>query len=285
MISIARRTFTGLLSVVVLNFAGMAHAENLSIEHIRVLETDDYFSEVNIDGVFFPPYAGSLLTFDRGQSKSASLEKIANGRVSGSVDNRKQFVNDPINMTYDVENQQLIILDEQAISVYSDMAAASSAASSVPDTAKATQFGIKSPVGIATDSADGTLYVLDQKGSRLTIITPEPSRGGEKSALRQQKHISRVDLQYDNSESLRGLAFNPASKKLYSIDTDAQQILGLDLTGATISRASFISAEWRRPEALVFAPSLDTTDDPSVWHLFIASTTGVSGEVNEWSVD
>ncbi len=285
MCRIASLTRIGLLVTAATLFASLAHGGSLVLRHIRVLETDDFFSEVNLDGVVYPPYANSVLSFDHGRSSSASLELVADGSAPGHAGNLIKPLADPINLTYDAAGGQLVLLGDRSISLYSNTATSRPGNSAVSGTINSAQFGIKDPVGIAIDPAVGTLYVLDKNGSRLVQIKPVPGRNGANAETLQQGRVSRVDLQFDGAQTLRGLAFNPISGKLYTIDSKARQLISFDITGADVDVGTFSTTEWRQPEAYVFAPSLDTTDDPLTWHLFIASDEGVSGEVAEWSFE
>jgi hypothetical protein len=36
------------------------------------------------------------------------------------------------------------------------------------------------------------------------------------------------------------------------------------------------------PQGMIFAPSLDLTDPPEVFHLYLATDHGLQGQVTEW---
>jgi hypothetical protein len=136
--------------------------------------------------------------------------------------------------------------------------------------------GVATPAGAAFD-ASGTLFVLDASTREIVRVpAADPAQG-----------VSRIALSsVTGADPLTGLAFDPTNGLLYVMDPGAQRLFGVD-SGGTLQSVLDISAlELTAPRAFAFAPSSDTTDDPSAMHLFVADAgdQNSSGQVMESTV-
>lgn len=263
------------------------------IYHVRVLETDDFFNPINLDGVAFPPNANSVLRLNKNTHGPASIELVSNDRNPGDSANIRLSITDPLNLTFDDQASTVFLLEEKSIDLFSTLNAANGNNPTTLGNVSSARFGITEPVGVATHSELGTIFVLDRNGSRLSRIRPIATQnsananGLQPAAVvdgLQHGTVSTQTLDNPGTDALRGLAYNPENNRLYTINTITRQLFAIDNNGQLVLAGNFPPSLWNEPEAVVFAPSLDQTDDPDRWHLFIASSAGVSGEVSEWSI-
>lgn len=121
--------------------------------------------------------------------------------------------------------------------------------------------------------ADGDWHVLDAGGRSLTTITSQGDR-------------TRTELPDGYGRSLGPIAYDGSDDLVYVL-TDAQALVGVDRDGA--ARAAFDLSSVRLPDpvAMTFAPSSDTTDDPSQLNLFVADSGDRTrtGSITELSLE
>ncbi len=118
-------------------------------------------------------------------------------------------------------------------------------------------FSLTSPRSAAIDPSTGDTYLLSS-GSTLTRVS--------RSALTRPRPI-----RLDGIGEARLLAFNAADGLLYLLD-GAQKLHAVDRSGRVRTTYDMSAIELRRPSAMVFAPSTDTTDDPTTRNLFVATS-------------
>jgi DNA-binding beta-propeller fold protein YncE len=126
--------------------------------------------------------------------------------------------------------------------------------------------------GITFDPATGRMFVLNAKGDQL-VVTPDPASG-----LGTGANASTISLKALQANSLQGIAFNPQDGHLYLPDSTSQRLYELTQDGKKISEYDLSSLGLSGPKTLVFAPSVDRTDDPSTMNLFLLDSGKSSAE-------
>lgn len=130
---------------------------------------------------------------------------------------------------------------------------------------------LREPRGVTVDARRKTSFILDARARSIVRI---PARGRVRS-------FSVAPL---GSGPLRGIAFNSADRLLYVLA--GNKVFGLD-SGMRIRRTLTITAlHMADPQAIVFAPSGDPTDDPKAQSLYIIDrgSTRSLGRLVETSV-
>jgi hypothetical protein len=120
--------------------------------------------------------------------------------------------------------------------------------------------------------------VLDGSTRELVRVEAgDPARGVTRTGL----------APVAGADSLRGLAVNPDDGLLYAMSPGTQQLLGFAGDGTLQAAFDLSALGLADARAFAFAPSSDTTDDPSVTHLFVADAGGAgsSGQVMEATVE
>ena len=261
------------------------------VQFIRVLETDDFFDAINLDGIAFPPYSNTVLRVKGKKPGKASLEVVAKGNKPGSADNTMVMAIDPLALSYDTDSDDLYVLDEATSNLRllktrkndRDGNSASAGFEAVKQ-ASFSNYGLRDARGIATDPATGIVYVLDRKGKRLVTIKPSKKRGENRVTSLEGGQTVKLKLTLNPQDNLKGLAFNNADGRVYSVNVRTRELVSFDAAGSLVPVGRFANDEWDEPVAIVFASSLDLTDNPNRIHLFVASESGRAGQVTEWFV-
>jgi len=121
-------------------------------------------------------------------------------------------------------------------------------------------------------TADGTRFVLGAQGT-ITRVSP---RGA----------VERTRIRGLSGVALRGIAVHPGSRLRYVASADGRRIYAVDASG-TVVRAHDVSRVGIRDlRGMTFAPSSDTTDDPTEQSLYVADRgdATVLGRVAEVSL-
>ncbi|MGZ8161097.1 MAG: hypothetical protein ACXWT4_20170 [Methylobacter sp.] len=262
---------------------------------VRTLETNDVFGEAffragkpDLSGVGFPPGAHTLLLLNRpaGHAGLALTSPPKNG--NGEMARTLLEIYDPINIAFDSVSRgakgygsaRLFILDAKP----GELITIPAGPRDTMEPAKikrfdARGFGIVNPQGMTVDPATGRLFVLEQgAGSpHLVIIQPKP---GHQFA---QAETSQIALPSEMG-NLRGIAFNPADGHLYLLSTEQQKLYKVNPEGKPVAYLGISGPQIGAAQGFVFAPSLDLTDQPSIFHLYLVTERRPAGETTEWAL-
>ncbi len=226
----------------------------------------------NPAGLAFSPRAGTLLVVQRpipgpppGPVTDIELITLAEQRA-GTV-RIAAGVTDPVNMAFDSKANRLLIFQAPTNQLIEILARPDGSLD--PQTLtriNAGHFGLQNPQGLTVDPASGHLLILDTAGPRIVRVEPDALQGFA-SPL-----ISDIDLAQTGLLNLRGLAFDPTNGHLYVLDPAAQALHELTETGQIVATRDLSTFEYRNTQGMTFAPSGDTTDDPSEMSLYIADS-------------
>ena len=105
-----------------------------------------------------------------------------------------------------------------------------------------------------------------------------------------------VHIQDFVSDVRPGIAFDPTTSHLHVLDPENLRLYEVTDTGVVVTNRDVSDFGLNNPQAMVFAPSGDQTDDPSVMSLYIANSrnrqsktsagafTAAAGGITELSV-
>lgn len=262
---------------------------------VRTLETKDVFGEAyfsagsppHFSGVGFPPGAHTLLMINQ-PTEQASLVLTSPPKNHKDAMALSQLeISDPINIAFDSVSRgakgfgqaRLFLLDANHGELITIQAGPQDIME--PSSFKrfdAHGFGIVSPQGMTVEPATGRLWVLESAGTpQLVSIQPKP---GHQFA---EAEISQIYLPTGLGK-LRGIAFNPADGHIYMLSTEQQKLYKLNVKGELVTSLDFSGSPTDLAQGLVFAPSLDGTDHPSIYHLYLVTDHGPEGEISEWAL-
>ena len=199
------------------------------------------------------------------------------GQAAGSA-RLPVAIDDPLNLTYDDRHSRLIFYQTagaQLVTVGTD--AAGQLVPGSLNTYQMDALGLHHPQGMAIDPLERTLIFLDAAVPRLVILPLQPDGGFADGAIVQ------VDLHGVRAGDLRGIAYDPTSGHVHLVSPGEQRLYEISLAGEVIASYDLSRLQVGDPQALVFAPSGDQTDDPAQMSLYLADRGSPRGRIIELS--
>ena len=178
---------------------------------------------------------------------------------------------DPLNAAFDKKSGSLFVLDRgksELVKVKADQKGVPNANSSRERFA-IHGFGIKDAQGITFDVESGRLFVLDAGDSQIISITPHASLGFDANEAIKSNKVEKITLKKLGLGMLKGLAYNPSNGHLYVAEPVQKKLYELTQDGTLVSTFDLASLGINNPSAMTFAPSVDNTDNPNIYDLFL----------------
>ena len=165
---------------------------------------------------------------------------------------------DPLTVTFGAGRHELFVLTPGNLVTVDTYGSVATSSVAVPV--------VEEPAGLAYDPTSGLTYVLDAATARVLEIS---SSGSVRSVL----------LDVPMGHSVTGIAHNPVDGLLYVGSPLSGTLWAFDLDGGLRKQFDVVDAELVDPQAMVFAPTTDHTDDPAALSLYIADAgaLGVMG--------
>lgn len=275
----------------VFSVAGSA-AQAATLKFVRTNDNDNLFSEdyftgdtpPDLTGVAFPPKAQTLILLNHPAGK-ASVVLVAPAKKGKALRSPVE-IPDSINIAFDPLSEgakgfdvsRLFLLDadlDELIVIRSGTRNVMNAKKIKRFKTKA--FGIVDPQGMTLDPVTGQLFVLDSSGPRLIGIQPKKDRDFSDAEITP---ITLGGL----SGKLRGVAYNPTDNAIYVLGSEQRKLYQLTLGGELVATIDLSGLDIPIPQGMIFAPSLDPTDPPSIFHLYLVDDKGPNGQTTEWSL-
>ncbi|MEJ2737063.1 MAG: SdiA-regulated domain-containing protein, partial [Anaerolineae bacterium] len=286
-----------LILVILVAGSSLAQAQEnqASVRQVQAIESGE-LGLAHPAGVAYSPGADALLVVDAPElgGRSALFPGITfitplEGRV-GTAHLLVERV-DPLNMAFDGRASRLLLYQAATRELIEVGAGPDGYLNPAMVTRRdAREFGLERPQGMAVDPASGQVYFLDSAGPRIVSVDLDLQGKFSEVVVRQ------VDLDETGLRDLRGLAFDPTTGHLFVLAPVEQMLYELSLTGEVVASRDLSPFVLQNPQGMVFAPSGDSTDDPSKMSLYIAdsglnaglegqTTSQSSGEIVELSFD
>lgn len=261
----------------------------VSKKNIREVRTfENLFEESglrdDITGLAYQPNIDRLLSLqDSSAGDTASdvnaITPTAN-RDRGRSRRIESVLSDPLNTAFDSKFNRLLNFQNanQLIEIRTQ-ADGSLDPATLTRTNIGKQFDLRKLKGITVDPDTGTLFGLNQasKGFELVRIQPDTSGNFERS------QVSRFPLAATIGD-VRGIALDPTTGSLQVLSPDQNQFYELSQTGEILATRDLSGIVLKDPQALVFAPSGDQTDNPNAVSLYVADDAVGSGGITELSL-
>ncbi len=245
---------------------------------VRALE-EEQTRVANPAGLAFSPRAQSLHVVEApavGVAATAELNRLNGfGDPVGSAQ-IAALIHDPINMTFDAHFNRLLVYRPSG----RRLVAVGGTPAGGLDTRRlsfhdARQLGVEDAAGIAVAPDSGALFILDAAGARLVRVQPDAA-GAFGAAS-----VSAIDLPAAMRGDVRGLAVDPRSGHLHVLSLAQQAVYELTHGGEIVAVRELAGVTLRNPQGMVFAPSGDLTDAPSLLNLYIADSGRDSSPAGE----
>ncbi|HSF20142.1 MAG TPA: Ig-like domain-containing protein [Vicinamibacteria bacterium] len=120
--------------------------------------------------------------------------------------------------------------------------------------------------GITVDPESGTIFVLAGARGRM-IRVARPEDGSVEAAL-----VSKIELGRRGLGGLRGLAFDASSGHLHVFSALDKRLYEVSVSGEVVGYRDLSFLELNELDRLSFAPSVDSTDEPSRMNLYLSAT-------------
>lgn len=177
----------------------------------------------------------------------------------------------PTNTAFDNSSNSLFVFDQGK----SELAKGKADSKGLPDPqGESKKFNLKSlnvkdAHGITFDSNSDQLFILDAGNSQVISIAPHPTLGFDANEAINSKKVQRLSLNHLKARQLNGLAYNPGNGHLYVTDPSQKKLFELKQDGNVVSIFDLATLGINNPTAITFAPSVDNTDDPNKYDLFL----------------
>jgi uncharacterized protein YcfL/uncharacterized protein YjiK len=233
----------------------------------------------NPQGLAFSPDANAFLLWQEG----GSAEGITMYEESVDVQELNVLAADVRNIAFNGHTNQLFALgsnNTQLAEISIDEKGLPVAGSGTAQRHNLNSVNLQAARGLTFDPATGRMFVLNANGNQLVVLPDSVSTPGAKTSI-----ISLKTLQ---AGSLQGIAFNPQDGHLYLSDASNHRLYKLTQDGKKVSEYDLSSLQLSNPKTLVFAPSVDRTDDPSNMDLFLLDSGqpgSESGQIVELALD
>lgn len=219
-----------------------------------------------------------------------SLVEEPTGTLNPAIDGA-----DPLHIVFDPRANRLLALDAVSSRLIEARFRPDGSLDSAPVTRYDTrQLGLRNPKGMAYDPQRGRLFILDAGATRLVRIDQDSTGGFDSQSAVRAGRVGEISLRHIGPVDPHGLALNPTNGHLYVLGRAKGLLYELSEDGQVVAtRDLALLAEMLKlwdPQAMVFAPSGDQTDDPARLSLYIAdrgrnASTAQGGKIAELTLD
>jgi hypothetical protein len=265
----------GLLIISVIPMPSSASAQNgsASVWIVRSLPTSE-FGVNEAKGLAFSSTANTFLLLDG----NANVTLITMGEDHVGTQVISEVQDDPLNTAFDNNSGNLFVFNHGK----AELAQIKADGQGLPEvSAPATRFavhafGIADPQGIAFGSDDGRLFILDAGNALIVSVAPHATLGFDAEEAIRGNRVQRISLKQLGNGSLKGLAYNPSNGHFYVSDPEQKRLYELTQSGDLVTTFDLAALGINNPSAMTFAPSVDNTDDPNIYDLFVLDANAVS---------
>ncbi|MCC6454634.1 MAG: hypothetical protein IT328_06805 [Caldilineaceae bacterium] len=116
-------------------------------------------------------------------------------------------------------------------------------------------FGSSDPEGLAFDTDQKHLFVLDDTTHRIYELSPGANGIYDGLIPEGDDHVTSYDLSHLNMSQIKGVTYNSANHHLYLVGRPLRSIVETTITGLLVRRIDVSALNLVAPSDLVFAPS------------------------------
>ncbi|HJR79462.1 MAG TPA: hypothetical protein VJ821_05270 [Anaerolineales bacterium] len=265
-------TVIGLVIVAVIPVRSWASAQKASTPAwvIRSLYTSEY-GVSDPKGLAFSSEENTFFVLDG----SANATLIEMGADPAGTRALSTVQDDPLNAAFDARTNSLFVFNRGT----SELARVQADGKGSPTHFAVNALGVANPQGIAFGPEDGHLFVLDAENAQIVSVAPHSTRGFDVIEALRSNNVRRISLKKLGS-GLRGIAYNPVNGHMYVSDPGRKKLHELTESGELVSSFDLAALEISNPSAMTFAPSVDNTDDPGTYDLFILDSGTTSRQAD-----
>jgi hypothetical protein len=261
-------TLTGILFTAIgpVQLQASAQGGSSPIRVVRSLHTNE-FGVQSPKGLAFSPVANTFFVLDgSGNVTLVTMDEDNAGTIPVS-----ETQSDPLNSAFDIKSESLFVLDHgkaELVKIKADNKGLPGTSSS-PDRFPIHAFDIKDPQGITFDPDSGRLFVLDAGDSEIVSIAPHASLGFDATEAIKSNKVEKISIKQLGLGLLKGLAYNPSNGHIYVSEPAQKKLYELTQDGNIVASFELAPLGINNPSSMTFAPSVDNTDDPGIYDLFV----------------
>ena len=248
-----------------------AQAPNAYVYLVREIELADLGVE-QLEGLAYSPKSDVLLAIQSAQNGAHSVAMIDRTEELRGFSELQRQPLDSVNTAFNDKANSLFTVDPSTQELTATQVEPNGNLPTVvaPPARFNLGIGIQQAQGMDFDPVTGRLFILDPAGKRLWIITPDEANNYDGTTALRDNRVKRVNLNRIENGGLHGLAYNPDSGNLFTLNQAHRILYEITENGELVTTRDISSFELNGPAGMVFAPSGDTTDEPTTKSLYIA---------------
>jgi len=236
-------------------------------------------------GIVYLPETGTLLISDSEVNEMSIFtgDNLFESTLFGSLVQSfttTTFSDEPTGVTLNPENGHLFFSDDTGTRRIYELDPGSDRLYGTDDdnvtSFRAGDFGNSDPEGVAYDTLQGHLFVVDGVDGRVFEVAPGNNGVFDGVAPAGDDQVTSFDVLALGLSDPEGIAFNPENGHLYLVGNPAQSVLEITTEGALVQIIDISAANPKNPAGIVYAPS---STDPNVMSLYIADR-GADNDAN-----
>jgi uncharacterized protein YjiK len=279
-------TFLWVIVLSILLVHNFAHAQNLP-QYIGIVQkiSGDKSGLSNPGGIVYSSRANVFYvveTSNRSSLKSNRTEikhLSVLGRPAGSTQ-IEISIDSPINIAMDNNLGRLLIyqISTSQIVQINESASGNLEANSIASF-NVSAYRLQDPQGMAFDPKNNSLFVLDATGPRVVHIDLLDGSSIESASFES------IFLSWANDSALQGIAYEPVTGNLFTIDLHGMNLIEFSPDGQLLSKRDLSNFGLKKVQSIVFAPSGDQTDKSTLLSLFVADSGSPITELDLRNLD
>ena len=255
----------GLLTGVLLTIQSVARAavESRPFKALQTIYTGEFGVNFPV-GFAYNPSSSDFLVWQTASNPSAPI-RIKGYGISAEKANLPSGVADSPTAAFIPSTGELVWADSSSI----QQTIMDNGLTNAIHSLDIRSLAIETPTGLAVDPVSSAIYILDAQGPRIHVLKLGPDGSVIDLATHDIINLRKAALGISANQELKGLAFNPTTHSLFTVNTVQQEIYEISLNGDVLSRMDIGSIGLANIQGLNFAPSSDQTDDPAEQSLFV----------------
>ena len=256
-----------LIAIIPVGSLAMAQEELKKFSSSHTIPTSDFGIE-RPAGMAYSPEADSFMVWaaDNAFHIIKSQEEVV------SKINFIEPVENPISMAFEDRSKSLFVLggrNTQLAKIGTEQGGLPNPSNKLTTRFNISSFDLQDAQGLTFDSTTGRLFILDARRAQVLVVSPHPEQGFDGVNAQANNKIRRLSLESLSASGLRGIAFNPNNDHLYVGSPNERMVYELTETGERVSTYDVSELNLENPATMLFAPSGDVTDDPTIMDLYI----------------
>lgn len=198
-----------------------------------------------------------------------NLFKTSLAGVLVSTTDTTFFSNEPTGLAYDSNNNRLFVSDDNKKEIF-ELSPGTDGKFGTGDDSYISfdteVFGSTDPEGVAYDSSQNFLYIIDGVGSLVYQVDPGSNGIFDGTIAPGDDQVTSFDVAALGLQDPEGIGFNIHMGTLYILDSATNLLVETTTTGGLINNINISAANPKKPAGVALAPASDSS---GAWNLYI----------------